>query len=143
MLLLNSEWFLFLLLINVNFCLLFERVQSFVKRVANQANQQSLALAVQGIAFRSVLTGLLDLLSIPPNINLPSRLYSTAFDQHAGNFDLLYDNNGDFGSLIRAPDGVVEDSGGGPFSNVVTPENSPGRGGNNAGNGGQGGAGGG
>eukprot|EP00797_Seminavis_robusta_P027740 Sro523_g159850.1 n/a (168) ;mRNA; r:53782-54534 len=68
------------------------------------------------------LVGLMDQMNIPANNNVTNRLYSMTIAQ-AGDFDNLYDNDGDFRDLIQ----WLQEKGG-PFSGV------DGGGGGNGGN---------
>ncbi|KAL7570470.1 hypothetical protein ACA910_004254 [Epithemia clementina (nom. ined.)] len=67
-------------------------------------------------------------MNIPANSNLTNRLYSMTIQQ-AGDFDNLYDKDGDFRGLIQLLQELVLKHG------LVTPENTPGRSGGD-GNGG-------
>ena len=67
-------------------------------------------------------------MNLPANNDVTTRLYwmpvGLFFD-----FNNLYDNDVDFRQLIQSLQTMVQENGGGPFSGLVTPENTPGRGG--------------
>ena len=113
-------------------------------RLTDTRNEADLGIALGGVPFTTLLTGLLDQVNIPnpQNITLTNRLYSMTIRQ-AGDFDNLYDNHAGFRGLIQLLQGLVQENGG-PFSGLVTPNNTPARGGggnDGAGNGGNAGGG--
>ena len=81
----------------------------------------------------------MDSINTPANDSITDRLYSLNNGQL--NFDDLYDNNRSFRTFLGILREEVLENGGGPFSGVVTPESSPGRGGNGGRNGEGGGGG--
>jgi hypothetical protein len=109
-------------------------------RLIDTSLRAQLTVAVQDPAFDAFLVGMMDRMGLQANNNVVNRLYSMTILQ-AGDFDNLYDNEGGFRGMIRALLDHVQTNGGGPFSGLVTPENTPGRdGGGNPGGGGGGGA---
>jgi len=103
-------------------------------------NETDLGHAIQGRPFRGNLELLLDQMGIPANNNLTSRLYDSMSIRQGSdrNFNNLYDNDGEFRDLIQMLQNLVQKNGG-PFTGMVTPDNTPGRsdgdGGGNAGGG--------
>jgi uncharacterized membrane protein YgcG len=108
-------------------------------RLTDTRNRADLGLALQGVPFRGMLILLLDQMNVPANNDVTSRLYSMTIQQ-AGDFDNLYDNDEGFRGVIGLLQHLVQENGG-PFSGLVTPDNTPGRGGGGGGNAGGGGGG--
>ena len=65
----------------------------------------------------------MDRMGLQANNDVVNRLYSMTILQ-AGSFDNLYDNEGGFRGMIRALLGHVQENSGGPFSGLVTPDNT-------------------
>lgn len=110
------------------------------RRLVDPDNETDLGHAIQGRPFRGNLELLLDQMGIPANNNLTSRLYDSMSIRQGSdrNFNNLYDNDGEFRDLIQMLQNLVQKNGG-PFTGMVTPDNTPGRsggdGGGNAGGG--------
>jgi hypothetical protein len=104
------------------------------RRLVDPNNETDLGHAIQGRPFRGLLESLLDQMGIPANNNLTSRLYDSMSVRQASdrNFDNLYDNDGEFRDLIQLLQSLVQKIGG-PFTGMVTPDNTPGRSGSDSG----------
>ena len=86
-----------------------------------------LTVAVQDPAFGGFLAGMMDRMGLQANNNVVNRLYSMTILQ-AGNFDNLCDDEGGFRAVTQALLNHVQANSVGPFSGLVTPDNTPGRG---------------
>ena len=94
-------------------------------------NRGELELALQGLAFRENLVGLMDEMNLPASNDLPTRLYSIPIRLHQDFNNLYEDNHTGFREMIQALQTIVQENCGpffGPFPILFAPENSRGRG---------------
>ena len=115
------------------------------RRLVDPYNEASLGVALQGAdgeSFRDLVVALLDGMGVPANNHLANRLYDSMSIRQGSdlNFNILYDNNAVFRSLIKSLQNLVQKNGG-PFAGMVTPDNTPGRSGDGGAGGGNAGGG--
>jgi hypothetical protein len=101
--------------------------------LVDTSTRADLANALRERAFETQLIGLMDSMNIPvpANNDVTDRLYSMTVLQLAA-FDNYYDNNQTFCNFIEFLQTLVQENGG-PFSGVVTPDNTPERSGGGGG----------
>ena len=139
---LNHSFSFFLSVVDIPTLFLRQVCRQLFRRLVDTNNETDLGQAIQGGAFRVILGLLLDQMGIPANNNLTSRLYDSMSIRQGSdrNFNNLYDNDRVFRDLIQSLQTLVQKNGG-PFTGMVTPDNTPGRSGDGGGNGGNAGGG--
>ena len=93
----------------------------------NASLEAELTVAVQDPGFEVFLVGMMDRVGSQANDDVVNRHHSMTVCQ-AGNFDNLCDDEGGFRAVTQALLNHVQANSVGPFSGLVTPDNTPGRG---------------